>query len=244
VTRLEEISHGLEQTRARIADACSDANRPADSVTLTVVTKYFPVSDIGLLARLGVTDVGENRHQEAVEKHAQWQELGQQVGQELDHELALRWHFIGQLQRNKAHAVAGYADVVESVDSVRLAEALSRGAVAHDRVLDCLVQVGLDPSAPPGRGGARPDEVPAICAAIEAAPALRLRGVMAVAPLEADPSAAFAALAEVSARVRAEHPTASWVSAGMSGDLEQAISAGATHVRVGSAILGSRPPLG
>jgi hypothetical protein len=232
MTRLDEIARGLEQTRARIAAACADVGRDPASVTLTVVTKFFPASDVRLLAELGVTDVGENRHQEAVEKHRECDDL------------TLRWHFIGRLQRNKAHAVAGYADVVESVDSVRLAEALSRGAQSAGRELDCLVQVGLDSAAPPGRGGAQAGEVPALCAAIDALPGLVLRGVMAVAPLGEDPAAAFSRLVEVASTVRSEHPSAGWVSAGMSGDLEQAIRAGATHVRVGSAVLGSWPSLG
>jgi uncharacterized pyridoxal phosphate-containing UPF0001 family protein len=156
----------------------------------------------------------------------------------------LRWHFVGQLQTNKARSVAGYADVVHSIDRVRLVEALDAGAARHDRRLDALVQVDLDPDPAPGstRAGCSPEDVDRLAEQVAAAEGLRLRGVMAVAPLDADPVPAFAKLAEIAARVRLVDPSATWVSAGMSGDLEQAVESGATHVRIGSAVLGSRPP--
>ena len=231
--RRAEIAANLERVRARIADACAAAGRDPSEVTLTVVTKYFPESDVRLLAGLGVRDLGENKHQEAEAKAAACADLD------------LRWHFIGNLQSNKAAAVAGYADVVESVDRRKLLAGLSRGAHARGRVVDCLVQVSLDPGgAGAGRGGADPVEVPALAGALAAADGLRLRGVMAVAPIGEEPAAAFARLAEVAAAVRLVDPAATWVSAGMSGDLEAAVEAGATHVRIGSAVLGPRPPLG
>ncbi len=230
--RRDEIAHNLEVVHERIAAACRESGRSANEITLTVVTKFFPPSDVRLLADLGVTDVGENRHQEAQAKAAETADLG------------LRWHFIGALQSNKAAAVASYADVVESVDRVKLLSGLSRGAQERRVVLDCLVQVSLDPpDKREGRAGVAPADVPALAEQIARTESLRLRGVMAVAPLGEDPSAAFARLAETARAVRRVDPAATWVSAGMSGDVEEAISAGATHVRIGSAVLGSRPAI-
>ena len=139
--------------------------------------------------------------------------------------------------------MVGYADVVHSVDRVALVTALSAGAHAADRSIDVLVQVNLDPTAV-GRGGAEAADVPLVADAVAGAERLRLRGLMAVAPLGADAVASFERLATLAARVRRDHPGATWMSAGMSGDLEAAVQAGATHLRVGSAVLGSRPPLG
>ncbi len=230
-SRRDEIAGNLDVVRDRIASACAAAGREPEEITLTVVTKFFPPSDVRLLAELGVTDVGENRHQEAEEKVRECADL------------ALRWHFIGGLQSNKAAAVAAYADVVESVDRAKLLPGLSKGAQQRGRQVDCLVQVSLDPPDAQGRAGAPPAEVPALADQVRGAEGLRLRGVMAVAPLGEDPAAAFARLADVAAAVRRIDPTATWVSAGMSADLEAAISAGATHVRIGSAVLGSRPAI-
>jgi hypothetical protein len=232
--RREQIAGNLATVRERIASACADAGRSPDEVTLTVITKYFPVSDVRLLAELGVTDVGENKHQEAEAKAAECADLG------------LRWHFVGNLQSNKAAAVARYADVVESVDRLKVLRGLSRGAHERGRQLDCLVQVNLDPDAGAGsgRGGAAPGDVVALAEAVVAAEGLRLRGVMAVAPPGEDPRPAFERLARLADEVRRVEPTATWVSAGMSGDLEDAVRSGATHVRIGSAVLGPRPPLG
>lgn len=226
--RREQIATGLERTRARIERACEAAARDPGEVTLVVVTKTFPASDVRLLHELGVRDVGENRHPEAGDKAAACADLD------------LRWHFVGQLQTNKARVVATYADVVHSVDRARLVTALAKG-VPDARMLDCLVQVSLDLPPAAGRGGAMPSDVAAIADAIAADDALRLRGVMAVAPLGVDPDEAFARLRDVSAALRERWPSAGAISAGMSGDLEAAVRLGATHVRVGSAILGTRP---
>ncbi|HSE10834.1 MAG TPA: YggS family pyridoxal phosphate-dependent enzyme [Nocardioidaceae bacterium] len=232
ITRRDEIARNLEVVRERIADACATVGRDPGEVTLTVVTKFFPASDVRLLAELGVTDVGENRHQEAQEKARECADLG------------LRWHFIGGLQSNKAAAVAGYADVVESVDRGKLLKGLSKGAHQRGQVLDCLVQVSLDPpDADAGRSGADAADVVSLAEQVRRTEGLRLRGVMAVAPPGEKPSEAFARLAEVAADVRRVDPAATWVSAGMSGDLEEAVAAGATHVRIGSAVLGRRPEI-
>jgi PLP dependent protein len=229
VSRADEVEASLARVRGRIAAACADAGRDPGEVTLVVVTKFFPASDVRLLADLGVGDVGENRHQEAQAKAAECADLG------------LRWHFIGGLQSNKAAAVASYADVVESLDRRKLVGGLDRGAQERGAVADVLLQVSLDPPGREGRSGADPADLADLAAAVEDADGLRLRGLMAVAPLGEDPGAAFDRLAGVRAEFVADHPDATWLSAGMSGDLEAAVQRGATHVRVGSAVLGTRP---
>ncbi len=231
--RRAEIAANLERVEARIAAACAAAGRRREDLTLVAVTKTFPASDVGLLADLGVRDVGENRAAEAEVKADLCREAGL---------TGLTWHFVGQLQTNKAGPVAQRMDVVHSVDRDRLVAALDRAADRAGRRLRALVQVDL--SAEPGRGGARPDEVLQVADAVAGAEHLDLSGVMAIAPLDADPVPAFARLAEVAARVREAHPGATVVSAGMSGDLEAAVAHGATHLRVGSALLGSRPVSG
>jgi pyridoxal phosphate enzyme (YggS family) len=229
VSRADDVRDGLARVRQRIAAACQDAGRDPDEVTLVVVTKFFPAADVRLLADLGITHVGENRHQEASAKAEECSDLG------------LTWHFIGGLQSNKAAAVASYADVVESVDRAKLLAGLHRGAHDRGRDLDVLLQVSLDPSDAPGRSGAAPHDLAGLAARVAEHGSLRLRGLMAVAPLGEDPAAAFGRLAELRAGFVADHPDATVLSAGMSGDLEHAVRAGATHVRVGSAILGPRP---
>jgi len=236
VSREDALAANLARVRERIATACAGAGRDPDEVTLVVVTKFFPASDVRLLAGLGVGHVGENRHQEAEAKAAECAGLD------------LRWHFIGGLQSNKAAAVASYVDVVESVDRVKLVGGLRRGA--HDRSLplDCLLQVSLDPPGAEGRSGADPDALDEIAAAVEEAAiesdgSLRLRGLMAVAPLGEDPAKAFGRLAALRSDFLATRPDATWLSAGMSADVEQAVAAGATHVRIGSAVLGPRPAI-
>ncbi|WP_345363868.1 YggS family pyridoxal phosphate-dependent enzyme [Actinoallomurus liliacearum] len=225
-SREDQLTANLAAVRERVAKACAAAGRSVDEVTVIAVTKTFPASDVRLLAGLGVTDVAENRDQEASAKAAECRDL------------PLRWHFVGQLQTNKVRSVASYSDVVHSVDRERLVTALSRAAAQADRSLHCLVQVALDDAE--GRGGVRPGGVPALADAIASAPGLTLGGVMAVAPLGGDPAAAFGRLAEVAAALRAAHPGATMISAGMSGDLEEAVACGATHVRVGTALLGGR----
>jgi pyridoxal phosphate enzyme (YggS family) len=236
--RRGELAASVHEVRGRIARACSAAGRASDSVTLVAVTKTYPASDVLLLAGLGITDVGENKDQEAAAKAAAVRAGG----------AAPRWHFVGQLQRNKARSVVTYADVVESVDSVRLAGALSTAAVRlRDRPLDVLVQVSID--GDPARGGApaagaEPDrDLWRVAAAVHEADGLRLGGVMAVAPRGWEPERAFAELAGQVARLCAEYPDATTVSAGMSGDLEAAVQHGATHVRIGTSLLGARRTL-
>jgi PLP dependent protein len=232
--RLAELAANLADVRARIAEACAAANRDPAEVQLVAVTKTFPVTDVIALTRLGIIDIGENKDQEASPKAAECAAAG----------VAVRWHFVGQLQVNKAASVARYATMVHSVDRVRLSDALSRRAVMAERTISCLVQVNLDPSAAPGadRGGALPDEVPDLAAAIDVADGLELAGVMAVAPLGQSARPAFARLRAIAEMVRSAYPQARVISAGMSSDLGEAIAEGATHVRIGTALLGGRRP--
>jgi pyridoxal phosphate enzyme (YggS family) len=234
--RRAEVSTNLAQVQERIRAACRGAARAREDVQLIVVTKYFPSADIEVLCQLGVTDIGESRDQEASAKIAS---LPPEVRQRL------HVHFIGQVQSNKAGSVAAYADTVHSIDRDKLVIALDRAATAAGRDIGALVQVSLDAGTGTGTGAARGgiplDGVIALANSVAAAQHLRLRGLMAVAPQGVDPGEAFARLASVARDMRADHPRATWISAGMSADLESAVANGATHLRVGSAILGSRP---
>jgi pyridoxal phosphate enzyme (YggS family) len=195
---------------------------------LIAVTKTYPASDVAILLELGVGDIGENRDQEAAPKAASIPQA--------------RWHFIGQLQRNKAKSVVTYAHMVHSVDSVPLARTLAAQAASRRQVpLDVLIQVSLDDV--PGRGGVPFAELPAVAEAVAESASLRLKGLMAVAPLGDDPRVAFDRLHRYSTMFQADYPDATVLSAGMSEDLAAAIACGATHVRIGSALLGKRSAL-
>ena len=225
-SRRDELAARLTAVRERISAACAAAGRKPQDVSLVAVTKTFPASDVRLLNGLGVTDFGENRDAEAAPKAAQCADLH------------LSWHFIGQLQTNKAASVARYATFVHSVDRLRRVRALGVAARRAERVIECLIEVSLD--GDPARGGALASEVPGLAEALMAEAGLVLAGVMAIAPLGMPPADAFARLLDSAAAVRAVRPAATVISAGMSGDLEAAIAAGATHVRIGTALLGDR----
>lgn len=237
IERRAELQENLDGVRARIARACEAADRDPRGVTLIVVTKTYPADDVRLLADLGVRNVAENRDQEAAQKAAECVDL------------PLTWHFVGQLQTNKVRSVTDYADVIHSVDRPRLVNALSSAAQRQGRELDCLLQIALDKQSAEsvGRGGVAPDAALELARVVAEAPRLRLAGVMTVAPLSGrfagDPRGAFDRLMEISGSLRTVDPAANMVSAGMSSDLEEAVAAGATHVRVGSAVLGVRPRL-
>jgi pyridoxal phosphate enzyme (YggS family) len=238
--RTAELVGALGALRGRIVDACRAAGRDPHSVTLVAVTKTYPAEDIATLAQLGVHDIGESKDQEARAKIADLARIsgGQPIA-------ALRWHLVGRLQTNKARSVVQYAHAVHSVDRVALVDALATAA-QHRRAdtlapLEVFVQVSLD--ADPDRGGVPVAGVEEVVAAVAAQPTLVLRGLMAVPPIGADPDEAFAALADLSAQVRNAHPRADAISAGMSGDLEAAVRHGATHVRIGTALLGRRAPV-
>lgn len=220
-----DLADRLATVDAAIADAVREAGRHPADVTRIVVTKFHPVSLIRELAELGVHDMGENRHQEAAEKAAELRELG------------LAWHFVGQLQSNKARAVRGYASAIHSVDRESLVAAL-----AGEVPLDVFLELNL--TADPARGGVDPDAVEPLAERVLATSGLVLRGVMAVAPLGEDPRRAFARVRTASEAVRRLSPGATAISAGMSGDFREAILEGATHLRIGAAITGKRPVAG
>lgn len=212
---------------AAFLEQLEDARR-ARPVTLVVITKRHPASLVRELAAAGHRDFGENRHPESRDKAAETADLG------------LTWHFVGQLQRNKARQVARYAHVLHSIDSAALVDALEGGEPGDDRpVRDALVQVNLTDD--PGRGGVAPDALDALAERVAASEALRLRGLMAVAPLDEEPGRAFERLARLAERVRRIEPSADWLSAGMSADWREALEHGATHLRIGTAITGNRP---
>lgn len=223
MTPTPELAERYAGVMGRIADACRDAARRPDDVTVIVVTKFHPASLIRDLVELGVRHVGENRHQDAAPKAA---ELADEP---------LTWHFVGQLQSNKAKAVLDYASVIHSVDRASLVSALAK----TERDCDVFLEVNLTDD--PGRGGVAPDGLDALAERVLQVPSLRLRGVMAVAPLGENPRSAFARLRILSERVQRLAPTATDISAGMSSDFAEAIAEGATHLRIGTAITGKRP---
>jgi pyridoxal phosphate enzyme (YggS family) len=228
--RRAELRDNLAVVRSRLDAACVSAGRRPHEVTLIAVTKFFPAADAVMLAELGVTDLGESRDQEAAAKVAEFAALTN---------VSPRWHFIGRLQTNKARSVARYADLVHSVDRIDLVGALADGArKARRERLDVLAQVSLD--ADPARGGTTTADLLRLADTIAEQDVLRLAGVMAIAPIDSDPDQAYALLAECADAVRAAHPDAVVISAGMSDDLEAAIRHGATHVRIGTALLGRR----
>lgn len=228
----DDLAARLASVDARIADAACSAGRDPAELTRIVVTKFHPASLVAELYRLGVRAVGENRQQELGAKAAELPGLA-----------GLEWHFIGQAQTNKARAVREVASAVHSVDRDRIADALHRAGAPGDRPLDVLIQINLTDD--PGRGGVAPGGLEPLAEHVqESCPSLRLRGVMAVAPLDEEPARAFARLHGYSEGLRRLAPAAGWISAGMTGDFVEAIAAGATHLRIGSAITGPRPPHG
>jgi pyridoxal phosphate enzyme (YggS family) len=233
ITGMSDLAENLRAVRARMDAAARAAGREPSSVALLAVSKTWPGEDVRGLAALGQCDFGENRAQELLGKAADLSDL------------SLRWHFIGQLQRNKAAAVARLGAVVHSVDRGSLAAVLDRAGLEAGRPVDVLLQVDLGGTAGgvAARGGAAPADVPALADLVAGCAGLRLRGLMAVAPRAEEPAPAFERLATLAARVRADHPEAVELSAGMSGDLEEAVAAGATIVRVGTALFGDRPLL-
>jgi pyridoxal phosphate enzyme (YggS family) len=234
--RQAQLAENLAEVRAQIADACRAAGRTPDEVKLLAVTKTWPASDAILLAGLGVTDFAENRDQEAAPKAAE-------VAVALP-DTPVRWHMVGHVQRNKARSVVGWADEVQSVDSPRLAAALAKAAAGRrtrgtgSEPLSVLIQASLD--GDPERGGVALSGLLELADEIGRSSELILRGVMGVAPLSMDPAAAFELLSKAAARVRADHPTAVQLSAGMTGDLVAAIGQGSTCVRVGTGLFGYR----
>lgn len=233
MTREEELAANLVEVQQRISAAAASAGRDPEELTLVAVTKTWPSSDVRILSDLGVRHVAENRDQEASEKQAECADL------------PVRWHFVGRIQTNKAASIARYADVVESIDRESVVQALDKGAGRAGRLVDACIQVSLDldPEARERRGGAAPEEMPQLAGLIEGSANLRLAGLMAVAPLGEDPQEAFGRFRQYVVDLQRDHPQARLISAGMSSDLEAAVASGATHVRIGTALLGRRAPV-
>ncbi|WP_134324378.1 YggS family pyridoxal phosphate-dependent enzyme [Cumulibacter soli] len=243
---LDAVAARAAEFRQRLDDACRSAGRSPGEVNLVAVTKNHPPQYAARALASGLFDLGENKPQELAAKRAG-------VG-EVDHDLGQRatWHFIGRLQRNKAKQVVANADMVHSVDRSALGAALAKAAQDDDRwsayaPLPVLLQVNLDPDAPRGeqdsaaaRGGAHPADILRLANDVAGHELLRIRGLMAIAPLGQDPDVCFARLYRLSLELRVEFPAAEVISAGMSGDYPAAIAHGATHVRVGTAIFGER----
>jgi PLP dependent protein len=223
---MSALADRLAAVQGSIADAARDAGRSPSEITTIVVTKFQPAALVAELAALGVRDIGENRHQEAQAKAAALAELG------------LRWHFVGQLQTRKARQVRSYATAIHSVDRPALVDALRW----DDASVDCFVQVNL--TDVPGRGGVAPEGLVALVEKVLETPGLRLRGLMAVAPLGEPARPAFARVRLLSERIRDIAPDATDLSIGMSHDFREAILEGATHLRIGTAITGNRPVAG
>lgn len=241
--REAELRNALGALNSRIAAAAESVNRDAAEIELLPITKFHPASDIAILWRLGCRHFGESREQEASSKIVEFRELTGLA--DLD---GIQWHMVGQIQSNKAKAVAAWADTVHSVSTAKVVAALDRACVRAlddgrraDR-LHVFVQISLDGDC--ARGGVDIGDsgaVDAICSAVAESPGLQLAGLMAVPPLNVEPEQAFSSLAAEHRRVMRDHPTATGLSAGMSGDLEMAVRHGSTCLRVGTALLGERP---
>jgi PLP dependent protein len=220
------LADRLERVRGEVRDATAEAGRDVAEITTIVVTKFHPASLVRELAGLGVRNLGESRSQDAGPKVAELSDLD------------LTWHFIGQLQSNKVRAVLGYARVVHSLDRESLVTAMEATAIP----VDVFLQVNLTDD--PSRGGVAPAALGALAERVLGAPNIRLRGVMAVAPLGEAPRPAFARVRQASEELRKLAPDADGLSMGMSGDFREAIMEGATHLRIGTAITGNRPGAG
>lgn len=230
--RLKDLQSNLEKIHSRIAEACKGSKRNISEITLIAVTKTYPASDVDLLKQLGIENVGENKDQEAAGKISQVKEK-------------YSWHFIGQLQSNKAKSVVTYADLIHSVDRLSLAKELQKSASAIAKKQKVLIQVDLDQSGPdPSRGGVWPADLAELAQFVGGSENLELAGLMSVAPLGENPAEAFQRLAQLRSDFLKNYPKAAILSAGMSEDLEAAIEHGATHLRIGSALLGERPKIG
>ncbi|MGI9162591.1 MAG: YggS family pyridoxal phosphate-dependent enzyme [Mycobacterium sp.] len=242
--RLADLTSALAALRGRLARAAEAAGRPVEDITLLPVTKFFPATDVAILWRLGCRQFGESRSQEAVAKIAEFHTIVEPATEDRP----VHWHMVGRLQRNKAKNIAAWADTVHSVSTAKVVAALDAAVAdaiaegARSRPLRAFVQISLDGDT--DRGGVDigdPREVDRICGLVAGAGGLQLVGLMAVAPLGADPDEAFAALERERCRVARDHPGVTELSAGMSQDLEAAVRHGSTCVRVGTALMGQRP---
>ena len=221
------LAERLDTVRGAIADAARAGGRDPGEITTIVVTKFHPAELVRELAALGVRDFGESRHQEAEPKIASLADLD------------ATWHFVGQLQSNKARQVRGYVDVIHSIDRASLLPPLASDAGLDQESLEVFLQLNLTDD--PGRGGVNPADLPELAARAAATPGLVVRGLMAVAPLGEEPRRAFERVRALSETLQSVVPEARSLSIGMSGDFHEAILEGATHLRIGTAITGNRP---
>ena len=219
--RKDEIARNLQEIKERIISAARAVNRDPAEISLIVVTKTFPISDIEILTELGESNFGENRDQEAGPKAEV---------------IPATWHFQGQIQSNKIKSICQWADVIHSISSAKEILKFAQSPRKHQ----VFLQVSLDGQA--GRGGASPADLAQLADLVNESNNLELLGLMAVAPLDVEPEKAFADLALINQGFAGQFPNAKYLSAGMSSDFEAAIKFGATHIRVGSSILGSRSP--
>lgn len=229
-SRRDEIYEALTDVRNRISQAAKRSRRLPEEITLVSVSKTYPVSDLLILHQFGISDFAENRESEGATKSA---ELSK------SNSTPLKWHYQGQIQSNKINSLVKWVDVIHSLDEIRHVPLLAR-AIPAGKTVDVFLQVSLD--LKPGRGGVRPAELGALAESVRSMSVLRLMGIMAVAPLHEDVEVAYSRLAQIHTDFKAEFPDSPFLSAGMSGDFERAITHGATHVRIGSSILGSRAP--
>ncbi|MBX3091338.1 MAG: YggS family pyridoxal phosphate-dependent enzyme [Cryobacterium sp.] len=220
------LAERLSLVESEIQEAAREAGRHAEDITTIVVTKFQPPGMVRALAQLGITNMGESRHQEALGKVAQLSDLG------------ITWHFVGQVQGKKARQIASYARVIHSVDRVSVLDAIG----STERSTSVFLQLNLTDD--PARGGVQFEDLPALAEYALSTPGIDVRGVMAVAPLGGDARGAFAQVAQASKRLQSVAPEATEISAGMSGDFREAILEGATHLRIGTAITGNRPSAG
>jgi pyridoxal phosphate enzyme (YggS family) len=224
------LEQRLDAVEGRISSTLHGLGRSRDQVTLVVVTKNHPVDLAVELFALGVRDFGENRDQEAGPKASAFAQLVT--------ESSPTWHFVGQLQSNKAKNVAAYADVVHSVDRESLLIALEKATAERPRPLDVFLQVNLTTDL--GRGGVNPAELEPFAERVAGASGLNLLGIMAVAALDEPLESEFEKIAKLSQKLISVAPQAKFISAGMSQDFETALAYGATHLRIGTAITGKR----
>lgn len=227
MNRADEISANLEKVNEQIKLAAEKANRSTDEITLIAVTKTFPVSDIEILYSLGIREFGENRDQEASGK----------VGLLPDD---VKWHFQGQIQSNKLKSITSWASYIHSVDQLKYAQIISLHSFVEKKSI--FIQVSLD-KPPQSRSGVNPSDLLELAGAISQLPGISLQGLMAVAPVDSTAEDAFAELAAIRSDFLRTFPAAKSLSIGMSGDYQIAIKHGATHIRIGSSILGIRTPI-
>lgn len=227
MNRKQEIEENLNQVRGKIATAAKKSGRKSNEINLIVVTKTFPISDLEILYSLGLREFGENRDQEASVK-------AQALPEDIN------WHFQGGIQSNKLKSICSWASVIHSVDQFKYAQIIAEQPTA--KVRQIFIQVSLD-QPPQSRGGVDPAKLIELANQISSLPNIKIQGLMAVGPVDQEIEPAFARLQQIQAGFLTHFKDSVFLSAGMSGDYEMAISYGATHLRIGSSILGIRAPI-